>query len=93
MDDNLYSLRRAIAEHVTPLASEWAPVLWSATRSCCCSAKPAVVVLVTLPDDPARPVDLLLCRYHHERSRKALAGSVAYDAGDPVHCPPQVAHR
>ncbi|CCH31054.1 hypothetical protein ABZ816_02160 [Actinosynnema sp. NPDC047251] len=89
MDNNLYWLRRAIAEQVSPLASEWAPVLWSAERSCCCSAKPAVVVLVTLPDDPAHPVDLLLCRYHHERSRAALAGSVVYDAGDAARCPPQ----
>lgn len=47
------------------------------TRSCCCPARPAV--LVVMPPVPARPheTDLLLCEHHFRVSRPALAAAGA----------------
>lgn len=43
------------------------------TRSCCCPARPAVLVI--MPPVPARPheTDLLLCGHHFRASQRALA--------------------
>ncbi|SRR6266568_914173 len=48
-----------------------------AERSCCCPARPVVVVLI--PSTYARPhsVDLLLCGHHYLASRAALAAANA----------------
>jgi hypothetical protein len=50
---------------------DW-PALRRASRSCCCVARPAVIIVV--PPGPGRPhpTELLLCRHHFERSRPAL---------------------
>lgn len=58
-----------------------------AERACCCSARPAVIVLV--PPSPGRPhqTDLLLCGHHYRASRQGLgaAGAVTSTAsGWPV---------
>ena len=47
------------------------------TRSCCCPARPAVLVI--MPPVPARPheTDLLLCEHHFRASRPALAAASA----------------
>jgi hypothetical protein len=47
------------------------------TRSCCCPARPAV--LVVMPPVPSRPheTDLLLCEHHFRASRQALAAAGA----------------
>ena len=52
-----------------------------ADRSCCCSAAPAVTVLIPATSACPRRVDLLLCRHHYRVSRTALAavGAVAID--------------
>ncbi len=48
-----------------------------AGRSCCCSARP--VVMVVIPATSVRPhsVDLLLCGHHYRASRTALAAANA----------------
>jgi hypothetical protein len=58
------------------------PIVWPgpphlAERSCCCPARPVVVVLI--PSTSARPhsVDLLLCGHHYLASRAALAAANA----------------
>jgi len=52
-----------------------------AERACCCSARPAVIVL--MPPSPGRPhqTDLLLCGHHYRASRQGLgaAGAVTFD--------------
>src|SRR5580704_15408794 len=52
-----------------------------AERSCCCPARPVVMVLI--PPAPARqhPVDLLLCGHHYLSSKAALTlvGAVVMD--------------
>jgi hypothetical protein len=64
--------------------SGWRSLLTSASRACCCPARPAVVVL--MPSAPGRPhrTDLLLCRHHYRVSRQALAaaGAVVLDPDD-----------
>lgn len=61
--------------------SRWSRLLASASRSCCCPAHPAVVVLI--PPSPGRShrTDLLLCRHHYRASRQALAaaGAILHD--------------
>jgi hypothetical protein len=53
-----------------------------ADRSCCCTAKPSV--LVVMPPGPGRPhqTDLLLCWHHYRASRRSLAaaGAAVIDA-------------
>jgi hypothetical protein len=62
----------------------WLKLLTSASRACCCPARPAVVVL--MPATPGRPhrTDLLLCRHHYRVSQKALteAGALVLDPDD-----------
>ena len=59
-----------------------------AERSCCCPAKP--VVMVIMPPAPGRPhqTDLLLCGHHYRVSRRALAAVgatvVDIDAAPPT---------
>ena len=50
-------------------------------RSCCCPARPVVVVLIPTTCAPPHPVDLLLCGHHYLASRAALAAvnAVAVD--------------
>jgi hypothetical protein len=56
---------------------DWGAALRTAERACCCSAKPTVVVLLTVKN-PAVPgqlvlCDLLLCGHHYRSSRSVLA--------------------
>lgn len=46
-------------------------------RSCCCPARPAILVL--MPPTATRPheTDLLLCEYHFRESRRALSAAGA----------------
>jgi hypothetical protein len=58
-----------------------------AGRSCCCSARPAVIAV--MPPASGRPhrTELLLCGHHYRASRQALAaaGAMVVDiAGSPV---------
>jgi hypothetical protein len=60
-------------------------LLMSASRACCCSARPAVVAL--MPPTRYRPhrTDLLLCGHHYRMSGQALAaaGAVVLDPDSP----------
>jgi hypothetical protein len=65
----------------------------TASRACCCPAKPVVVAV--MPPAPGRdhPTDLLLCGHHYRKSCLALlaAGATVYDAaGRSVVPPPRV---
>ena len=48
-----------------------------AGRSCCCTAKPAVVVLIRPSKHRRHQTDLLLCGHHYRASRDALATAKA----------------
>ncbi len=59
----------------------------NAGHACCCTARPAVIVV--MPPRPGRPhqTDLLLCGHHYRasRARLAAAGAVVLDMnGAPV---------
>lgn len=57
----------------------WARTLNEADRSCCCSARPVVVAVLTVNDPLQRlePTDLLLCGHHYRRNRATLSALVA----------------
>ena len=64
--------------------------LRTASRACCCPARPVVVAI--MPPAPGRdhPTDLLLCAHHYRASWAALdrAGAAVFDgAGRPVMPP------
>lgn len=68
------------------LTEDWVASLRTAGRACCCSAKPAVVAVVTVKDraapDKLLISDLLLCGHHYRLSRSVLAamGATVIDA-------------
>jgi hypothetical protein len=70
-------------------AADWR-ALASASRACCCPARPVMVAI--MPPAPGRdhPTDLLLCGHHYRVSRQALAaaGAVVYDATGRTVLPP-----
>jgi hypothetical protein len=51
--------------------------LTTASRGCCCSARPVVVAVLPLAPDRDHPVDLLLCAHHYRASREPLAAAGA----------------
>jgi hypothetical protein len=46
-------------------------------RACCCSAKPAMIVIMPPGDGRAGSVDLWLCGHHYRKSEKALTAAGA----------------
>jgi hypothetical protein len=70
----------------TGFSGQWQTTLTSASRACCCPARPAVVALMA--PAPGRPhrTDLLLCRHHYRMSLQALtaAGAIILDPDDPA---------
>jgi hypothetical protein len=68
-----------------PLPSALPPLdisaLIRAERSCCCTAKPAVVAMIPPSSGRERATDLLLCMHHYRASSQALAtvGAVVAD--------------
>lgn len=48
-----------------------------ADRSCCCLARPAVIVLMPATRGRPHQTDLLLCGHHYRASRQALAAAGA----------------
>jgi hypothetical protein len=60
-----------------PGVPTWTMELMAASRSCCCSARPAVAVIV-----PSAPeIALLMCGHHYRASHDALTAraAIAYD--------------
>lgn len=70
-------------------AIDW-HTLKTATRACCCPAKPAVVALMPPTADRGHPTDLLLCGHHYRASRLALlaTGAAVFDARGRTVIPP-----
>ena len=70
----------------TGFSCQWQTTLTSASRACCCPAKPAVVVLMPPAPGRAHRTDLLLCRHHSRMSLQALtaAGAIILDPDDPA---------
>jgi hypothetical protein len=67
-----------------------------ASRSCCCSARPAVIDIMPAAPGRGHETDLLLCGHHFRTSRDALqvAGAFVYDrAGTPIVEPARVSPR
>src|SRR5690242_9171170 len=60
---------------------DWTTELIAAERACCCSAIPAVTVLLPAHDLDTEPAALLLCGHHYRLCREALRarGAEAYD--------------
>ena len=50
---------------------DW-PAVRQANQSCCCIARPSVVVVLQPTYDRPHPTELLLCGHHFQRSRVAL---------------------
>jgi hypothetical protein len=55
---------------------DW-PAVGQANRSCCCIARPSVVVVLQPTHDRPHPTEVLLCGHHFERSRSTLLVSRA----------------
>lgn len=67
---------------------DWAAVR-QAARSCCCVARPSVVIVLQPTHDRPHPTEVLLCRHHFERSRPTLLASRALAFSlDGSTCPP-----
>lgn len=61
--------------------ADWARRLATAERACCCTARPAVAVVLRPAENRPHPTDLLLCGHHYRASADALAaaGAIVYD--------------
>lgn len=55
---------------------DW-PAVGQANRSCCCVARPSVVVVLQPTHDRPHPTEVLLCGHHFELSRSTLLASRA----------------
>jgi hypothetical protein len=55
--------------------------LRTASRACCCPARPVVVAVMPPAPGRSHPTDLLLCAHHYRASRAALdaAGAAVFD--------------
>jgi len=63
------------------VASIYRHILMRAERACCCTAKPAV--LVVMPTSATRPhrTELLFCMHHYRASRRGLGAAGALAVG------------
>ena len=85
--------RSGAADRLRPVAAppviDWR-ALRTASRACCCLARPVVVAV--MPPAPGRDhaTDLLLCGHHYSVSRLALAaaGAAVFDAAGRRVVPP-----
>jgi hypothetical protein len=70
-------------------AIDWR-TLRTATRACCCPAKPAVVAVLPPAAGRGHPTDLLLCGHHYRASQLALlaADAAVFDAQGRTLIPP-----
>jgi hypothetical protein len=61
-------------------AAAWR-ALRTASRACCCPARPVVVAVMAPAPGRDHPTDLLLCGHHYRASRLPLlaAGAAVYD--------------
>ncbi len=50
---------------------DW-PAVRQANRSCCCIARPSVVIVLQPTQDRPHPTEVLLCGHHFEHSRTTL---------------------
>jgi hypothetical protein len=55
---------------------DW-PAVRQANRSCCCIARPSVVIVLQPTQDRPHPTEVLLCGHHFEHSRRTLLASRA----------------
>jgi hypothetical protein len=55
---------------------DW-PAVRLANRSCCCIARPSVVIVLQPTQDRPHPTEVLLCGHHFEHSRTTLLASRA----------------
>ena len=55
---------------------DW-PAVRQANRSCCCIARPSVVIVLQPTQDRPHPTEVLLCGHHYEHSRSTLLASRA----------------
>jgi hypothetical protein len=62
----------------------YAHALAAADRACCCTARPAVAVIMAAAPGRAHRTDLLLCMHHYRAARQALTGATVVDAAGHV---------
>jgi hypothetical protein len=55
---------------------DW-PAVRQANRSCCCIARPSIVIVLQPTQDRPHPTEVLLCRHHFDHSRSTLLASRA----------------
>jgi hypothetical protein len=83
--------RRAEPNGAASRAIAWRPLesLPTTQSACCCSARPAVRVMMPPAAPGHEPVDLLLCGHHFRASRESLkrAGAFAFDASGSLIMP------
>jgi hypothetical protein len=72
--------KRPWAPQPTTHRIDWLAIR-AATRSCCCSARPRVVVIMPPAPGRAHRTEVLFCMHHFRTSRSALTciGAVALD--------------
>jgi hypothetical protein len=73
--------RAAVAGKAAVGQAEWFGPPRFAERSCCCPARPVVMVLIPPASARRHPADLLMCGHHYLSSRAALAvvGAIVMD--------------
>ena len=81
MSKNLNFLHYAVARWDGLRRPPSTPIDWNAAlraeRSCCCPAKPVVMVIMPPAAGRAHQTDLLLCGHHYRVCRQALAAAGA----------------
>ena len=55
---------------------DW-PAVRQANRSCCCIARPSIVIVLQPTQDRPHPTEVLLCGHHFDHSRSTLLASRA----------------
>ncbi len=87
--------RAAAAGKATDGGADWFGPPRLAERSCCCSARPVVMVLIPPASARPHPVDLLLCGHHYLSAKAALAlvGAVVMDETGAIVDPAPVSQE
>jgi hypothetical protein len=87
--------RAAAAGKATDSQAGWFGPSRLAERSCCCPARPVVMVLIPPASARQHPVDLLLCGHHYLSSKAALAvvGAVVMDETGAIVDPAPVSEE
>jgi hypothetical protein len=87
--------KAAAARKAAEGQADWSGPPRLAERSCCCPARPVVMVLIPHASARRHPVDLLLCGHHYLSSKAALAaaGAIVMDETGAIVEPAPVSNE